>query len=261
MLPPSEGKSAPDAGDAVDLDSLGAPGLTRHRSRVLRALVRASRRQDRLDVLKVGSAVADEVARNLDLLSAPAAPARAVYTGVLYAAAGLDSLPDDVTRDRAARSVRTVSALWGVVAPEDRIPAYRLSMGVDLPGVGPLTRFWREPLRRELDPQAAEHLVVDCRSSSYAAAWPVPTTGPGHVAVRVLSESDGKRTVVSHWAKHARGLLTRHLLVRTGVEPSTPAGLRDAAGELVGTSLLDVELAEPRPGRWELSLVTAGLNA
>lgn len=260
LLPPSEGKSAPDGGSPVDLDTLAPVSLARPRRRVLGALVRASRRRDRLEVLRVGPSLAAEVARNRDLLTAPTAPARTVYTGVLYEAAGLDRLPDDVARDRAERTVRTVSALWGVVGPAQSIPAYRLSMGVDLPGVGPLARFWREPLRRELDPWAAEHLVVDCRSSSYAAAWPVPTTGPGHVAVRVLSESDGVRTVVSHWAKHARGLLTRHLVTRPGAEPSTPAELRDAARELVGASLLDVELAEPKPGRWVLSLVTPGLG-
>src|SRR5690606_39515536 len=113
---------------------------------------------------------------------------------------------------RADRCVRTVSALWGLVSPEDRIPAYRLSMATDLPGVGPLARSWREPLARVLDPLAAERLVVDCRSATYAAAWPVPVGGPGHVAVRVLTDTDGRRTVVSHWAKHARGLLSRHLV-------------------------------------------------
>lgn len=260
LLPPSEGKSTPATGDPVDLDALEPPELTRVRTRVLRALVRASARRDRLQVLKVGVSLADEVARNRDLRTAPAASAHSVYTGVLYAAAGLDALPDDVARARAQRTVRTVSALWGVVGPQDRIPAYRLSMGVDLPGVGPLARFWREPLRRVLDPVAGEHLVVDCRSASYVAAWPVPTTGPGHVAVRVLSESDGARTVVSHWAKHARGLLTRHLVSRGGAEPSTPAELRDAAGELVGTTLVDIQLDQPRPGRWVLSLVTPGLG-
>lgn len=257
LLPPSEGKTAPAHGAPLDLAALsGGRRLTAHRRRVLTALVRTSRRRDALDVLGAGASLAPEVARNTRLRSEPVAPARDVYTGVLFGAARLADLPDDAAA-RAERSVRVVSALWGVVTPSDPIPAYRLSMGTDLPGVGPLARSWREPLARELDPAGRDRLVVDCRSAAYAAAW-TPPGGPGHVAVTVLREEAGRRTVVSHWAKHTRGVLTRHLVTRSGAEPTSPAELLDAAGELVGTTLLDAEL---RPGRragsHELQLVVA----
>lgn len=261
LLPPSEGKTAPARGEPVDLAALtDARALTATRRAVLRALVRASRRRDAADVLGVGASLVDEVARNVTLAEAPAAPARSVYTGVLYAAAGLEDL-DDAALARAERSVRTVSALWGVVAPQDRIPAYRLSMGTDLPGVGPLAAAWRGPLRTALDAGARERLVVDCRSAAYAAAWRPPSDGPGVVEVRVLREADGRRTVVSHWAKHTRGLLARHLVRRDGAEPATPAELLEASGEMVGSDLLDAELAAAPRGRYVLSLVVAGLPA
>ncbi|MBX9243431.1 peroxide stress protein YaaA [Actinotalea ferrariae] len=246
LLPPSEGKTAPVDGAPLDLGALsGGRRLTAHRRRVLTALVRASRRPDALDVLGAGASLAPEVARNTRLRAEPTAPARHVYTGVLFGAARLDDLPDDDARSRSDRTVRVVSALWGVVTPSDPIPAYRLSMGTDLSGVGPLARSWREPLARELDPVARDRLVVDCRSAAYAAAW-TPSGGPGHVGVTVLREEAGRRTVVSHWAKHTRGVLTRHLVTRAGAEPGTPQQLLDAAGELVGTALLDADL---RPGR------------
>lgn len=246
LLPPSEGKTPAEHGDPLDLAALsGARRLTAHRRRVLTALARASRRRDALEVLGAGASLAPEVARNTRLTTEPTAPAHDVYTGVLFAAAGLADLPDDAARDRAERAVRVVSALWGAVTPADRIPAYRLSMGTDLPGVGPLARSWRDPLAKELDPLAADRLVVDCRSAAYAAAWS-PSGGPGHVTVTVLRDEAGRRTVVSHWAKHTRGLLARHLVTRTGEDPASPAELLDAAGELVGTTLLDAEL---HPGR------------
>lgn len=258
LLPPSEGKTAPVRGDALDLASLSSPALGPTREAVLDALVAASARPDAVDVLGVGAGIADEVARNLDLRTAPTAQARHVYTGVLYAAAGLDRLTPTARR-RAADAVRVVSGLWGLVGPEDRIPAYRLSMGVDLPGVGPLAAAWREPLREVLDARAASgELVVDCRSATYLAAWrPERAAQRSWVQVRVLREVAGRRSVVSHHAKHTRGVLTRHLVSRRGNAPTTPRDLARVAGELVGTELLAVELDTPAAGPATLSLVVA----
>lgn len=258
LLPPSEGKTAPVRGAALDLSALSAAGLTGTREAVLDALVAASARPDALEVLGVGAGVADEVARNTGLRAAPTAPAGHVYTGVLYAAAGLDRLTP-AARRRAAAAVRVVSGLWGLVGPEDPIPAYRLSMGVDLPGVGPLAAAWREPLRAELDPRAlAGDLVVDCRSATYLAAWRPPRAAlASWVQVRVLREVAGRRSVVSHHAKHTRGVLTRHLVTRRGREPHTPGELAAAARELVGSELLAVELETPAGRGATLSLVVA----
>lgn len=255
LLPPSEGKTAPPTGDPVDLAGLWGRRLTARRRSVLVALVRVSRQRDALAVLGVGASLSGDVARNVRLRREPAAPAREVYTGVLYAAAGLDSLPDDDARARAEAWVRTVSALWGAVGPADRIPAYRLSMGTELPGVGPLAAAWRAPLAAELDAWAGRDLVVDCRSAPYAAAWRVPVGGPGHVTVSVVREVAGRRSVVSHSAKHTRGVLTRHLVTRDGVEPRTPEDLRSAAGELVGEGVVDVELAPGPRSSHVLTLV------
>jgi len=240
LLPPSEGKTPPPAdGAPLDLTRLVAPGLRPTRERVLDALVEASARPDARELLEVGATVADEVARNVTLRSAPTREARHVYSGVLYAAAGADRL-EGAALERAERHVRTVSALWGLVAPTDPIPAYRLSMQASLPGLGPLARAWRAPLARELDGRA--ELVVDCRSSAYLAAW----RPPAHVAwvtVRVVRE--GK--VVSHAAKHARGVLVGHLCRREGPPPESPGALLEVARELVGTAILDAR-SVPGPG-------------
>jgi cytoplasmic iron level regulating protein YaaA (DUF328/UPF0246 family) len=254
LLPPSEGKTAPAVGAPLELTTLSHPDLTDQRRAVLEALAKLSAHPDAPRVLGVGTSLAAEVERNTRLLTDPAGPASSVYTGVLYAAAGLDILPDDDARARAARSVRVVSALWGLVAPADHIPAYRLSMGVDLPGVGALARVWRPVLSAELDTAAPDRLLVDCRSAAYAAAWR-PPAGSAWVTVRVLREVAGRRSVVSHHAKHTRGLLTRHLLVRS-TEPRTPEDLLDAARELVGGPLLDAELTGPGRPR-VLSLTVA----
>ncbi|NAZ75652.1 peroxide stress protein YaaA [Kineococcus sp. T13] len=221
LLPPSESKWAgPRRGSPVRLDTLTSPALTAAREQVLDALAAASARADALELLGAGASLADVVAANTTLRERPAARAAQVYTGVLFDALDLPSLPA-----AAARRVLVVSALWGVLSPRDRVPGYRLSMGTDLPGLGPLAAWWRPRLAEALRPQG---LVVDCRSAAYAAAWvPDADTAARTVAVRVLA---GGR-VVSHAAKHTRGLLARHLLTRTGRPPRTPAALADAAAE------------------------------
>jgi cytoplasmic iron level regulating protein YaaA (DUF328/UPF0246 family) len=241
LLPPSEGKTpAPDGAAPVDLDALTSPVLTAHRAHVLDALAAASARPDAHEVLGTTPGLADEVRRNTALRTSPAGAAAGVYTGVLYGAADLAGAlaASGETARRARDDVRVVSALWGAVSPVDRVPAYRLSMAVDLPGVGKLATAWRPHLAAALDEHAAGDVVVDGRSATYVNAWKPATTGPraaDWVAVRVVREHAGKRAVVSHNAKHTRGVLAGHLLRRPGTPPSSAAGLLDAAGELVGT--------------------------
>ena len=267
LLPPSEGKSpAPTGSRPVELDSLvAADALTSRREAMLAALAGVSARPDATVVLKVGQSLAAEVAANTGLRTAPAAPAAEVYNGVLYAAAGLAGL-DPRAAARAQQSVRIFSALWGMVAPGDRIPAYRFSMAVDLPGHGRTATGWREPLAAALDDRARGEVVIDCRSAPYQAAWK-PPRGADLVAVRVVREIAGSRTVVSHNAKHTRGVLTGHLLRRPGPVPADSEAVLAAASELVGEvigtevgsglsyRLLAAELSQPRAGRRTLELV------
>lgn len=201
VLPPSEGKTAPPAGDPLDLAALGHRDLTVARLQVLTALERASARPDGAALLGVGVRAAAEVARNTRLRTAPTAPASEVCSGVLYAAARLDELRG-VQAERAAAVVRTVSALWGAVSPADLIPAYRLAMGTDLPGVGRLAAFWRPHLARALAGRAAGDLVVDCRSAAYAAAW-APPSDAEHVAMRgVIRHAPTVVDALAHAADH-----------------------------------------------------------
>ncbi|NJC22519.1 hypothetical protein BJ994_001595 [Arthrobacter pigmenti] len=229
LLPPSEGKSAAAKGDPLDLAGLAFPELAEARAEVLDALEKTSAHEDAHAILGVGASLADEIRRNLLLRDSPAAPAHAIYTGVLYDALGYRTMTAAQKRKTDA-AVVVVSGLWGAIGFGDTIPAYRLSMSVDLPGIGKLTAFWRSRLASVLDARAGGSLVVDCRSSSYAAVWSPSTERT--VAVNVLQERNGKRTVVSHFAKHTRGELARHLLTRRGKQPETPAHLLRAASEL-----------------------------
>ncbi|MDO4920047.1 YaaA family protein [Kocuria sp.] len=240
LLPPSESKTAPASGDPLDLPALSLARLTPEREQLVDTLAAVSVRDDALEVLGVGPSLAADVARNRELRTAPAAPALEVYTGVLYDALDADTL-SPAGRAAADESLLVVSALWGAVRPGDRIPAYRLSMGTALPGTGRLSTWWKPRLSPVLDELAAGKVVVDCRSAAYAAAWRAPALRT--VSVRVEQRRpDGSRAVVSHHAKHTRGLVARALCEFRG------AGGDLATVEQVGDAVAEhwtVELTVP----------------
>ena len=243
LLPPSEGKSPGRRGRPLDLDSLSFPGLTPTRRAVLDALVSVSGRADAVDLLDAPKGASDQVRRNVELRTAPAVRVAELYAGVLYDALDLRSL-DAPAKRRAARRLVVISALFGALRPGDRVPAYRLSMGVDLPGIGKLAAAWKDPLASVLPHAAGTGLVVDMRSSTYVAAWrPEGALAERTVAVHVVRDDAGRRSVVSHMAKHTRGLVARHLL-ETGADPRTAEALADAL-----TDRFRIELDAARTGR------------
>ncbi|MBD3783606.1 MAG: peroxide stress protein YaaA [Micrococcales bacterium] len=231
LLPPSESKWNRPRGGPADPASWSFPELAGVRREVAGALARTSASPDAAGVLGVSPALLDDVARNLALDSLPATPAAQVYTGVLYDALDLASL-DTAARRRANRWLVVVSALHGAVRPTDRITAYRLAMGVTLPGVGPLAQRWRPALDGPLTEAAGRGVVVDCRSAAYAAAWrPGRELADRWVQVRVPG--------ASHLAKHTRGLVARHLCVE-----GVAARSAGAVAEVVGRGF-EVSLHEP----------------
>ncbi|GAC1378242.1 MAG: peroxide stress protein YaaA [Pseudarthrobacter sp.] len=236
LLPPSEGKTPAVRGSAVDWPTLSFPALNTYRAKVLEALGTVSAHEDALALLGVGASLKDDVERNTRLHAEPAAPAHQIYSGVLYDALGYKTLTA-TQRRKADESVVVVSALWGAIRFADRVPAYRLSMGTALPDVGRLASFWKPQLSEALAGAAAGHLLVDCRSSTYAAAWSPPPSQT--VSVNVFTEVDGVRKVVSHFAKHTRGELARHLLSRRGKAPATPSDLLRATREKWDAELVD----------------------
>lgn len=242
LLPPSEGKTPAVRGAAVDWPSLAFPGLNPYRAKVLEALGTVSAHEDALALLGVGTSLRNDVERNTRLHAEPAAPAHKIYSGVLYDALGYRSLTP-AQRRKADESVLVVSALWGAIRFGDSVPAYRLSMGTALPDVGRLAPFWKPLLADALKDVAEGHLLVDCRSSTYAAAWAPPSDTT--VTVNVFTESQGVRKVVSHFAKHTRGELARHLLARRGKAPATPDQLLKAAQEKWSAELVPGTARKP----------------
>lgn len=250
LLPPSEGKAFPGDGPPLSLDSLSLPELTPARESVLTALEEVSARPlaEARTVLGLSSRQAEALPRNRELRTAATLRAADLYTGVLYDRLRLGELLAGPAAARVDTSVLIFSALWGVLRPSDTVPPYRLSMGVSLPPLGPLGAFWRAHLTETLTAVARGRLVVDCRSTAYAAAFrPGPEIAEHTVAVRVLRQTvvDGvpRRSVVSHQAKAVRGAVA-HSLLTAQETPQTPGELAILLADLG----YQVELTSPARG-------------
>jgi cytoplasmic iron level regulating protein YaaA (DUF328/UPF0246 family) len=184
LVPPSEGKATGGDGPPWEAGTGVLPALDPDRAKVLAAL---------------GAGVAE----------APTLPAIERYTGVLYRELDWASLPSPARR-RGRGSLLIVSGLWGVAAPDDPIPAYKLKMSASLPEVGRLATWWRPRLTEALAAHLRGRVVWDLLPNEHAAAWD-PTAVPmrRHLRVRVV---DAEGRTVGHWNKLVKGALVRRIL-------------------------------------------------
>ncbi|MFG2191371.1 peroxide stress protein YaaA [Streptomyces sp. NPDC048639] len=263
LLPPSEGKAVGGSGAPLKAERLSLQGLGPARETVLEELVSlcTGDEEKAREVLGLSEGLRGEVARNAALRTAPARPAGETYTGVLYDALGLSTL-DTAARRRATRSLLVFSGLWGAVRINDRIPSYRCSMGVRLPGLGALGAYWRKPMDEVMPEAAGGGLVLDLRSAAYAAAWkPKGEIAGRTAAVRVLHAQlvDGveKRSVVSHFNKATKGRLVRDLLT-AGAAPKDPARLVEALRDL--GYVVEAEAPSKRGAPWQLDVVVTEIH-
>lgn len=242
LLPPSETKAHDGDAEPLDLATLSFPELNPVRRSTIDAVTSlAGDTQASLATLGLSERQSGEIERNAALWTSATMPAVHRYTGVLYDA--LD--PRGFTpaeRTRAHERLAVTSALFGLVRSGDRIPAYRLSAGTNLPGVGSLRRLWRPVLEPAL--AALDEMVIDLRSGPYAALARVT----GAVTVRVVTDDGaGKRTTVSHRNKAYKGRLAG-ALVRTSHEPAD-------ADELL-TVARTAGFKIDRTGEYELEMLT-----
>ncbi|MFJ8580610.1 peroxide stress protein YaaA [Micromonospora sp. NPDC093277] len=238
LLPPSEGKAEAGTGRRLDLSRLSLPELTPARDEMLTALVALCAGPDEAAAraaLGLSEGQRGELRRNARLREAATAPAGRIYTGVLYEALDLASLPPAAER-LARRCVLVSSGLWGAVRLTDRIPPYRCPVGARLPGIGALSAYWRRALAPAMVAAAGNAPVLDLRSGAYAATWtPRGEVALRTVTVRVLHERDvdgvPTRSVVSHFNKATKGRLVRDLLT-AGVRPRSADALTGALRDL-----------------------------
>lgn len=246
LLPPSEGKAAGGDGPSWSEGTM-ATDLDEQRQVVVAALATAMRANQatRSSLLGVkGTALAAATEANRQLLTAPTMPAIDRYTGVLYSALDAGSLAARA-RTRLDRSVLIVSGLWGLVAPGDPIPDYKLKMGASLPRLGKLSTWWRpaidEQLAALLQARPRRGPVWNLLPNEHDAAWSGPSESTAY-RVRFLEPGRGGELVaVSHWNKHLKGALVRFLVEHPGASVDELAGWKHPSGYVLDPDRTVVE--------------------
>lgn len=122
-----------------------------------------------------------------------------VYTGVLYAALGWNTLSKPQQK-LAQESIVIISAKYGALRPLDPIAPYKEKI---------VNKEMAPKVAAVLNPIQSE-LIIDCRSSTYQTVWQSPIEKT--VEVKVFTTVDGEKKVITHMSKKTRGEVSRHLL-------------------------------------------------
>jgi cytoplasmic iron level regulating protein YaaA (DUF328/UPF0246 family) len=140
------------------------------------------------------------------------------------------------------------SALWGLLRPHDRIPAYRLHVCSHLLGLDDLEPVWRTTLPGLLAELAGPtNVVLDLRSPTYQATGTPAKLDVPTVVVRVLPEP-GARSIGDVIGKRVRGQIARYLLEAD----ANPRGVDDIADALAERWPVRVEPPTTRHGPWTM---------
>lgn len=155
-------------------------------------------------------------------------PAALAFAGDTYKGLEAGSMSDDALRWAQDR-LRILSGLYGLLRPLDAIQPYRLEMGSRLKtrrGKN-LYDYWGDQLAKELNRLAGEvetDTLLNCASQEYFGAVDREALGLRVVTPVFLEDKGGKRSVVSFYAKQARGAMAR-FVAENRIEDAE--GLRD----------------------------------
>lgn len=138
--------------------------------------------------------------------------AMTIYNGVLYKALDWKSLTK-TAQNRGRKSIRIISAVFGIVEPDDAILKYKAKIK---------SAHWKPAIQEILEARN-DSLIVDCRSSTYQGVWTPPHDRT--VEVRVFQVVNGERSVITHMSKKYRGEFVRALLLLKN-EPQEISELR-----------------------------------
>jgi hypothetical protein len=249
LLPPSEAKRPGGRGLPLDRRAHRSE-LAAVREPVFAALRQLLDGADPAGALRLPPSTAEaSLSDNRRVGQAPTMPAMQRYCGVVYEGLDVQSL-SPAARTLAGRELLIFSGLFGVSRGRDPLPSYRVPATATLPGLGTAGSYWRHRLGELMPALLDGGLLLDLRSSDYAAMWQ-PAATDRHarrwLAVRVLSRRpDGTRGVLSYPSKLAKGRLAAALLERRAAGDPV-RGAEDVAA--IWSSIGGTDARVPAAGR------------
>lgn len=176
--------------------------------------------------------ISDDLARlNRDrfkVFAADPAPAQTksavlAFNGDTYIGFDAKSLSTD-DLNYAQDHLRILSGLYGLLRPLDAIQPYRLEMGSRLKTRrgGTLYEYWGDTVAKALLGQARElgtDTLINCASQEYFHAADRKALKLRVITPVFLEDKNGKTSIVSFFAKWARGAMARFITVNRITDP------------------------------------------
>lgn len=142
---------------------------------------------------------------------------------------------DEGEKIAAAKYLRILSGLYGLLSPTDAVRAYRMEMGRKIPGhdKGTLYKFWGTKIAEAIAQDAAQigtDTILNLASVEYSKAVDQAALGGlTFVSPRFEEEKAGTRRVIGTAAKRARGAMARWVL-QNGVTKRSDIEAFDTGG-------------------------------
>lgn len=153
----------------------------------------------------------------------PKKAAALAFAGDTYQGLEAGSLePDEM--DWAQDHFRILSGLYGLLRPRDAIEPYRLEMGSRLKTTHGKTLYdyWGDRIAKALNAQGdavGTDTLVNCASQEYFGAVDRDALGLRVITPVFMEEKAGTPTVVSFYAKKARGAMARFVIQNRLTDP------------------------------------------
>jgi len=124
----------------------------------------------------------------------------------------------------AQEHLRILSGLYGVLRPLDFINPYRLEMGTKLPNKkgDTLYDFWGSQITKNIGTQLkaqGDPFLINLASNEYAKAFRTKELKATVITPVFKEGKNGNYSVVSIFAKKARGMMSRHIVKNQISEP------------------------------------------
>ena len=143
-----------------------------------------------------------------------ARPAVYAFAGDVYIGLDANTIPVEKIAILQER-LRILSGLYGILKPLDLIQPYRLEMGTKI-AIGEsknLYDFWKKKITDTLNKELRKgELFVNLASNEYFSAVDVKKLKVPVITPEFMDYNDGKRKMISFFAKKARGMMVRYII-------------------------------------------------
>ncbi|NBW28591.1 MAG: peroxide stress protein YaaA [Flavobacteriaceae bacterium] len=141
-------------------------------------------------------------------------PAIYAFDGEVYSGIDAYTIPMDKMEDLQSR-LFILSGLYGLLKPLDLIQPYRLEMGTSI-AIGEsknLYSFWKTKITKALNKSLSKgEFLLNLASNEYFSAIDTKSLKANVITPEFKDYKNGKLSMISFFAKKARGLMVRYII-------------------------------------------------